>query len=155
MSEINEIPAPLSRRLLSIFYDAVVLTGLLLVALALVIIPLGLALGKEEWEVVRETRWMRLLTQLIAVSVLISFHVGFWRFGGQTIGMRAWRLRVRRDDGATLTLGDALKRYAAAWLSAVALGIGFTASLWDKQHRTWHDKISGTKLVVIPKISVR
>lgn len=149
------MPAPLPRRLLSIFYDAVVLTGLLLVALALVIIPLGLALGKEEWEVVRETHWMRLLTQLIATSVLISFHVGFWRFGGQTIGMRAWRLRVRRDDGAALTLGDALKRYAAAWLSAVALGLGFTASLWDKQHRTWHDKISGTKLVLIPKTSVR
>lgn len=146
----RELPAPLVRRLMSILYDAIVIVGLIFVGLALVIVPLGMAIGKEEWELVRETTWMRTLTQVLAVSILVGFHVGFWRHGGQTIGMRAWRLRVRRDDGAPLSLGDALKRYAAAWLSAAALGIGFAACLWDKRHLAWHDKVSGTRLILLP-----
>jgi uncharacterized RDD family membrane protein YckC len=145
-----ELPAPLFRRLMSILYDAIVIIGLLIVGLALVIVPLGMAIGKEEWELVRETTWMRTLTQLLALSIVVGFHVGFWRHGGQTIGMRAWRLQVRRADGESLSLGDALTRYAAAWLSAVALGIGFTACLWDKQHLTWHDKVSRTRLILLP-----
>ena len=57
---------------MSILYGAVVLMGLLVFGLALVIVPLGMALGKEEWELVRETAWMRAFTQLLALSILVG-----------------------------------------------------------------------------------
>jgi uncharacterized RDD family membrane protein YckC len=94
---------------------------------------------------------MRLLLQAGLVAVMIAFHVGFWTHGGQSLGMRAWRLRVVRWDGAPLRLSDALLRYAAAWLSALPLGLGFLWSLWDAEGYTWHDRWSRTRLVMIKR----
>ena len=141
----------LARRLGAIVYDALVLAGLVLFVLGLVIIPLGMALGQQRWEVVRQEWWMRLLIQLLTLTVVVGFHVVFWVRGGQTVGMRAWRVRVVGEDGGPLTVRGALLRYGAAWLSAVPLGLGFLWSLWDAQGRAWHDRWSGSRLVKLEK----
>jgi uncharacterized RDD family membrane protein YckC len=70
-----------------------------------------------------------------------------WTHGGQTLGMRAWRLRIQRRDGGTPRWGEALLRYAAALLSWAALGLGF---LWigiDRKRMSWHDRLSATRIV--------
>lgn len=140
-------PVFLARRLVAIVYDALIIAGLVLFVLALLVIPLGLALGQEQWEQVQHTWWMRLATQGVTLSVVVGFHVGFWLKGGQTLGMRAWHFKVLRDDGGQLSLGQALARYAWAWASALALGLGFLSALWDPEGRTWHDRRTGTRLV--------
>jgi uncharacterized RDD family membrane protein YckC len=140
-------PVFLARRLVAIVYDALIIAGLVLFVLALLIIPLGLALGQEQWEQVQQTWWMRLATQLVTLSVIVGFHVGFWVQGGQTLGMRAWHFKVLREDGGRLTLRQALVRYVASWASGLALGLGFLSALWDAEGRTWHDRRTGTRLV--------
>jgi uncharacterized RDD family membrane protein YckC len=87
------------------------------------------------------------------LGVIVGFFCWFWLRGGQTLGMRAWRVMLVRDDGAPLTLRDALLRQAAALLSWASLGVGFAWSLFDAQRLTWHDKLTATRLVMLKKPS--
>lgn len=91
------------------------------------------------------------LLQLLLLATVASFFVGFWVHGGQTLGMRAWRLRVERRTGEPLTYGDGLVRFAVAIVSIAALGLGFLWMVFDPQGLTWHDRAAGTRVVVIPK----
>jgi len=79
--------------------------------------------------------------------VTAAYFVVSWSRGGQTIGMRAWRLRVVADEGGRLTWSRAGVRFATALLSLGALGAGFFWSLIDRRHRCWHDIASRSTLV--------
>ncbi len=152
----NDTPDPeqwaspgLMRRLAAIFYDAILVMAVLLMAMVLVVIPLDLIVG---WDNV-DKEGLRLnpfyLTYLFCV--MAGFHILFWIRGGQTLGMRAWRLRVVREDGAGLGFRDALLRYLCAILSWTALGLGFLWVLVDRDNLAWHDRLSKTRLVMIKK----
>jgi uncharacterized RDD family membrane protein YckC len=87
---------------------------------------------------------------LIAISAL--FYSWFWTHGGQTLGMRVWRIRVVGRDGRKVGWGRAIARFFAAWLSALPVGLGYWWGLIDAQSRCWHDRMSHTLLVrVEPK----
>jgi uncharacterized RDD family membrane protein YckC len=74
-----------------------------------------------------------------------------WRRGGQTLGMRAWRLRLRRSDGGVPGWPALALRYAVAGVSLAAFGLGFAWSLFDRERRSWHDLASGTVILRQPK----
>ena len=63
----------------------------------------------------------------------------------------AWRLRLLDQSGAEVTWRAALTRFAAAIVSWLALGLGFWWSLVDRDGQTWHDRWSGTRLVILAK----
>jgi uncharacterized RDD family membrane protein YckC len=65
--------------------------------------------------------------------------------------MAAWRLRVERIDGRLLGWPDVLRRLGAALLSSLVVGAGWLAAVIDPQRRTWHDRLSGTRVVVLPR----
>ena len=111
---MNILPAPLWRRLIASVYDGLLLLGLWMAALLLELIVrqqlLGLA-GHHVW------------LSLYLFGVGLWFFAWFWIRGGQTLGMRVWRLQVRRLDGAPLRLPIATLRYAAmlaTWLALLA-----------------------------------
>ena len=83
--------------------------------------------------------------------VAFAFYGGFWTTGGQTLGMKTWRLRVETEAGGTLGCKAALIRFAMALVSWLPLGLGFLHMLWDRRRRTWHDWASGTRIVRLPK----
>ena len=88
------------------------------------------------------------------VGLLLAIQGFFWFFwcrGGQTLGMRAWRLQIQQADGRTPTLQQAIIRGLVAPLSLGLLGLGYWWSLWDKEHRTWQDIASDTQVVSLPK----
>ena len=70
-----------------------------------------------------------------------------WLRGGQTLGMRPWRLKVTTPDGRLAPAKQLWLRYAVAIVSLAAGGLGFLWSLVDRDRRTWHDLASGTVLV--------
>ncbi len=134
----SALPPPgLFRRLAAIFYDLLLLFALLAVATTLITLPFGMPEGGG----LVAFQWF--LFELIP----LLFFTGFWWRGGQTLGMRAWRLKVVREDGGPLTWVDALKRHLAALLSCLALGLGFVWILIDPERRAWHDRLSGTRLI--------
>ena len=75
-----------------------------------------------------------------------AFFAGFWWYGGQTPGLRTWRLRVVRSDGGPLSPREAAFRFVLAIPSVALLGFGFWWVLVDGEGRSWHDRLSGTRL---------
>ena len=74
-----------------------------------------------------------------------------WRRGGQTIGMKPWRLKVLTADGGRPGWRALLIRYAVASLS---LGAALLWSLVDGERRGLHDLASGTAFVRLDAKSV-
>lgn len=72
-----------------------------------------------------------------------------WRRGGQTLGMRPWRLRVTAD--AKPKWPQLWVRYAVGTLSLLLGGLGFWWAWLDRGRLTWHDRASGTRMVRLPK----
>ncbi|MCP5326945.1 MAG: RDD family protein [Oceanospirillaceae bacterium] len=79
------------------------------------------------------------------------FYSYFWRRGGQTLGMRAWRLRLINTTGKPLSLTQCLLRFMCAIPSLAIFGLGYFWLWFDKDKQTWHDKFSETKVVQEPK----
>ncbi|MDX1563161.1 MAG: RDD family protein, partial [Gammaproteobacteria bacterium] len=71
--------------------------------------------------------------------------------GGQTIGMRAWRLQLVGRGANRITWARATLRFAAAAVSALPLGAGYLWCLVDRQRLAWHDRASQSMLIVLPK----
>lgn len=69
-----------------------------------------------------------------------------WRRGGQTLGMRPWRLQVVAMDGSAPTAGQLWLRYTVGTVSVLLGGLGLWWALADRQRLAWHDRASGTRL---------
>lgn len=93
-----------------------------------------------------------LVYRLVLALVIYGFFVGFWSRSGRTLGMQSWRLQLVGMDGQQPTLAATTIRFFAAILSWLACGLGFLWQLWDKDKLTWHDRISQTRIIHIPKI---
>jgi uncharacterized RDD family membrane protein YckC len=140
------MPAGLARRLAAMLYDA-----LLLVALWMVTTALFLPVTGGEALQTAHSPLLTLAHRAALIAVLVAFYGLSWTTRGQTLGMAAWRLRVEREDGGLLTWRDVLRRLAAALLSWLPLGAGWLSVLADPQRRTWHDRLSHTRVVVLPR----
>ncbi|HDK38095.1 MAG TPA: RDD family protein [Thiolapillus brandeum] len=142
----NAVEPGLFRRLAAIIYDSVLVAALVAAAFTLVYLPLATGFGLEN---LNDYPWYRLAMTLWMFTVGIGFHLWFWTHGGQTLGMRAWRLMLFSNDGRSPSMKQAIIRYAIAVVSLTALGLGFLWVLIDPQKRTWHDIASGTRLVLV------
>jgi uncharacterized RDD family membrane protein YckC len=134
------------RRMAAILYDSMLVGALLLMAIALVVIPLDLVFGTENLDI--ESLRYNPFYLAYLFCIMAGFHILFWIRGGQTLGMRAWRVRVVRNDGLGLSFKDAVIRYLSAILSWALFGLGFFWILLDRDGLAWHDRISKTKLII-------
>jgi uncharacterized RDD family membrane protein YckC len=84
-----------------------------------------------------------ILTSLVA----FGFYGWFWTHGGQTLGMRAWKLKLVRSDGETVTWLQAFFRFCYSIISWLPLGAGYLWMLVDKHKLSWHDRASKTYII--------
>jgi uncharacterized RDD family membrane protein YckC len=136
MSEFPPV-AGFWRRLAAVFYDLLLLAGVVMLTSFLVVIGRGgsaVPAGDRAF-------------QVFVVAQVAAFFIMFWSRGGQTLGMRAWRIRVEMLDGSPLPATIAARRFAAALLSAAPLGFGFLWIAIDPDGRAWHDHLAGTRVV--------
>ena len=138
--------AGLPRRLAAMFYDGLLLVAILMIATAL-LLPLT---GGEAITPVNHP-WLEFAYRLVIVGLVVLFFGTFWTRRGQTLGMASWRLRVEREVGTPLTWGDTVKRLAASLISWLPLGLGYFWILFDREGRAWHDRLSRTRVVLLPK----
>ncbi len=85
------------------------------------------------------------------VLVLMLFYCFFWRRSGQTLGMRAWRLELQNIEGGRPDLWRCLLRCPLAALSLGLLGMGYLWQWLDPDEFTLHDRLSRTRVVLLPK----
>jgi uncharacterized RDD family membrane protein YckC len=133
-------PAGLFRRLAAALYDALVVFALcMLTTLTILAFRRGEAVGPGNF-----------LFQLSLLATAAFFYVGFWVKGGQTIGMRAWRIRVERQTGEPLDWRTALSRFIAGMLCILPAGLGLFWMILDRRKLTWYDRMTHTRVVVLP-----
>jgi uncharacterized RDD family membrane protein YckC len=126
------------RRLAAAGYDALLLGGLwFLLTLVLVVLRGGAAIAPGSPLYTAFLLWVAWL--------YFAFQ---WTHGGRTLGMKAWRLRLVRRDGGPPGWRDATLRFAAALVSLLPAGAGFLWALVDPGRLAFHDRASGTELVV-------
>lgn len=139
---MTAVNASLLRRLGAMLYDSLLVIAVLMLAT----VPFVVVRGGD---IVEPNE--NLVYQLCMLLVVYVFFVFFWTYGGQTLGMRAWRMRLETKAGNVPSLQTASLRFLVASASLLALGLGFLWQLWDKDQLTWHDRLSGTRLRYYPK----
>ncbi|MBF0265246.1 MAG: RDD family protein [Gammaproteobacteria bacterium] len=166
------VPAPFGRYLAALFYDCLLVFGLLLIASFVYLIPFLLQTDSTNKENLSTTAFNGALYKTYILFIWFAFLGRFWTHGGQTLGMAAWKIKVVKMDGSPITIWQALLRFLAAaapWISVfflyylmnknawlesyniwvVLFGLsGIFSSLIDKQKLSFHDKFSETRLIL-------
>ena len=129
----------LPRRLAALVYDSLLLFSLLFVAtVPVLLLTGGEAVGPNQ---------PVFTAYLLAVSYV---YFGWcWTRSGQTLGMRAWKMRVRTRGGGPLGWRSSLARFAAALVSIGAAGAGLLWVAFDRDGMSLHDRLSGTVLEMV------
>jgi len=83
--------------------------------------------------------------QLFIVIVLAAYFLWCWLRGGQTLAMRAWRIRL-----VEVTPARALARFA---LAGLLLPLSILWALFDRDRQFLHDRLAGTRLIDARNIS--
>jgi uncharacterized RDD family membrane protein YckC len=122
------------RRLAAVLYDLILLIAVFFVATAL-LLPLnsGEAFSRQQ-----------IFYPLYLLTISFIFYGWFWTHGGQTLGLKAWKIRVLTLDHKPINWTQAFVRFIAALLSWGIFGLGFIWILFDKNHHGWHDHLSKT-----------
>jgi uncharacterized RDD family membrane protein YckC len=163
----HQTPAPLIKRLLAICYDSFLLIAVLFLAMGLLL----LVSGGHEYQAGNPL----ITAYLLLVSFV--FFGWFWTHGGQTLGMRAWKLRLQQRDGNPINWQHVVLRLITAlpawivlfigialvtdiqlathpWLNQLSaltewliFIVGIAWLIGDQWPDGWRDKISGTRII--------
>lgn len=133
------------RRLAAFCYDILVMTGLLMIATFPYLWLLQWTAGTDEVSA-GDPAYRFYLAALVFGYVWIS-----WRRGGQTIGMKAWRLRAETLDGQPLSSSQIGLRFLAAVPSLLLFGIGYLWSFLRADRRSLPEVFSDSRTRYLPK----
>lgn len=158
--------APLYRRLFAMVYDIMLLAAVLFCVAgayftALILLQAG---GGPAVESIGQAQTGDVLRELdviepgwpfypLMAAVYLGFFVYFWRISGQTLGMRAWKIKLEDCNGGKPATWKLFARLPAAALSLACAGLGYWVLLLPGINRSWHDSISGTRVVQLQAAS--
>ena len=134
------VAAGILRRVMAIFYD-------LLLLIALLFIASTLAFAANRGEAIDTSHPYHALYVACLFSICLLYFAWFWVHGGQTLGMKTWKIKLENKTLGKISWKQALIRFSVAIISWCCLGIGFFWSIIDKEHRTWHDIASHSRLL--------
>jgi uncharacterized RDD family membrane protein YckC len=88
--------------------------------------------------------------QLWLVMATGGYFIWCWTHGGQTLAMKTWKLRLVAADGYPPGWRTALLRFLVA-MPSVLTGFGIAWAFFDREGCLWHDRVAGTRLVLVDK----
>lgn len=121
------------RRLASLLYESLLLFAVAFFASWLFLFASG---GRDA-----TSGMLRAALQLFILTVFAAYFLWCWLRGGQTLAMKAWRIRLVR-----VTPGNAILRFVLALL-LVPSGLGILWALFDSEKQFLHDRLAGTRLI--------
>ena len=156
----TDLPCPLWRRLLALVYDLLIVVAIVMVVGLLCQLATGGQLIHIDGKAV-----VPIWYQALQALVVLAYFISSWRRGGQTVGMRPWRIQVTRDDGGTPSLQQVLIRALIAatplvllmlepmiglrptlWLLLLVWTAWFAVALFDPRRRAVHDFAAHTEI---------
>jgi len=123
------------------FYECLLLFAVAFAATGLFVFASGAASA---------TGWLRHALQVYLLAVFASYFLWCWLRSGQTLAMKAWRIRLVYPGRARVPAARALARFALAAL-LVPTGISIIWALFDRERQFLHDRLAGTRLVLLPR----
>jgi len=124
------------RHMAIIAYDALLLLAILFLATAIV-------LPFNNGEAFTSSQYFFPI-YILLISFL--YYGWFWTHGGQTLGMKTWKIKILTLNHKPMTWPLAFKRFLLSFFSWGFAGLGFLWKFIDKKQYTWHDKLSKTTL---------
>jgi uncharacterized RDD family membrane protein YckC len=85
--------------------------------------------------------WSRYALQMFIAMVFAGYFLWCWLRGGQTLAMKAWKIRL-----VGVTPARALLRFVLALLLVPTL-VAIVWSLFDRDRQFLHDRLAGTRLI--------
>jgi uncharacterized RDD family membrane protein YckC len=131
----NQPHSQLWKHLAALVYDIFPILAIWLITSLIFVVFRG---GEE---IKPQTTWF----QLILLAEVWLYFAYSWKKGGQTLGMRAWKLRIEKYN--ELTWGQVSLRFIAGVISTVLLGLGLWNRLWHNQQLTWMDLACGQRVI--------
>jgi uncharacterized RDD family membrane protein YckC len=143
---ISAASAGFGRRLAALVYDALLLAALL------VFYTFGALIFTHGTAIVPASAgaWVYLYRAGL-VLIIAGYYVLNWLRSGQTLGMRAWHLKVVTDSGKPLTLKSALLRLIFGLLAWAPAALGVLWLYVDPEHLGLQDRLSKTRVVRLPR----
>ncbi len=83
---------------------------------------------------------------LVIFSTWIYFAM-FWIYGGKTLGMSSWKLRIVSENGKPITLFQTVIRFFVNTLTLSLAGIPLFLRRLNKENKSLSDYLSKTKIV--------
>jgi uncharacterized RDD family membrane protein YckC len=129
----------LFKRLIACIYEALVLIAIwMLVTWLFVLFFGGVASGAS-----------RLSLQLLLWFSAGVYFVLSWGKSGQTLALKAWKMKIVSKDNATLSFKSASVRYLLASILIIPFGLTILWSFFDKDRLFLHDRLLNTKCVYV------
>ncbi|OBU17651.1 hypothetical protein AYY19_12190 [Photobacterium aquimaris] len=145
----------LLRRLGAWFYDMLIIVAILMVAGALAMAVVAallhldvLTLGnyQDASDYLMSDPTASMLYSAYLAMIIIGFYSYFWTQAGQTLGMRAWKLKLQNQDGSHIKITQALIRIATS-----AFGLGNLLA-FNSQRRSMQDIMAECEMVVTDNV---
>ncbi|WP_144395458.1 RDD family protein [Pleionea sediminis] len=144
--KITVSPASPWKRLFAWIYDWLPAAGVFVLVFAI-----GLGLVNLVWSAPANEISASIGSHPLWITYLVLstsiYYLYCWTKGGQTVGMRTWRIQLLKADGRKLTYAESIIR--------ALLSFGGIANIWafiDSEHRGWHDIAVDAYLVQLPKL---
>jgi uncharacterized RDD family membrane protein YckC len=138
----DEAPVPsIARRLASMLYESLLLFAVAFAATGIFLLASGAASAGG---------WLRHALQVYLLAVFAAYFLWCWLRSGQTLAMKAWRIRLVYPGRARVPPLRALARFALAAL-LVPTVISILWALFDRERQFLHDRLAGTRLVLLPR----
>lgn len=121
----------------AVVYDSLLLLAVLFLA-TLVALPFnaGQAFSSKQF-----------LFPVYLLFISFIFFGWFWTHGGQTLGLRSWKMTVVSLKNHPVSWRQSFLRFIGAIISWSCLGLGYLWCIVDKHHMCWHDHLSGTRII--------
>lgn len=140
-SALSGVSAGFGRRFAALIYDSFMLVALLMIYTGAVMIFTRQAILPETYGA------RAYLYQAGLLGVIAGYYILNWMRSGQTLGMRAWRLRAVTDLGRPLSLRSAMLRFVYGFLAWPPCALGVLWLYLDPEHLAIHDRLSKTRVV--------
>jgi uncharacterized RDD family membrane protein YckC len=125
---------PVWKHFAAFIYDVFPIAGILLVTSMVVL------LAREGTEVERYSIWFSVLL----ISEVSFYYIYSWKIGGQTLGMRAWKIKIipNNTHQTQITWAQSIARFLIGTLSTLLIGLGLFWKTFSTKKKSWMDSIS-------------